>query len=82
MPLKNSTCEIVPCEVVAEAVIATVAGATNDAPAAGEVTATVGADGAVTVIITGAEVVETPLLPVALAVSEYEPAATFVQLKE
>jgi hypothetical protein len=61
---------IVPCGVVAEAVIATAAGATKDAPAAGDVNETTGADGAVTVILTGAEVVEVPLLPVAFAVNE------------
>ena len=39
--------------MVAEAVIATVAGATNEAPAAGDVSPTVGAEGAVTVMASG-----------------------------
>jgi len=66
--------------VDAEAVIATVAGATNDAPETGDVIATDGAEGAVTEIPTGAEVVDVPLLAIAFAVIVYEPAATFVQL--
>jgi len=72
---------MVPWVVLAEAVIATVAGAMNEAPVDGDVTATEGAAGAVTEIPAGAEVVDVPLLPVAFAVIAYEPAATFAQLK-
>jgi len=46
----------------------------NEAPAAGEVSATVGADGAVTVMLTGVDVVDVPLLPVAFAVGCGTPA--------
>ena len=70
-----------PCVVVAVAAIETVAGAVKLAPAAGELKATVGAAGAVTVIETGAEVVVCPFDPIAFAVIVYEPAATFVQSK-
>ena len=51
------------------------------APAAGELSVTVGAAAAVTVMETGAEVVVCPFDPIAFAVIVYEPAATFVQLK-
>jgi len=61
---------IVPCVVLTEAFIAKVAGATNEAPADGDVTATEGAAGAVTVKLTGAEMAQVPLLPVAFAVME------------
>lgn len=70
-----------PCVVDAFAVIANVPGATVLAPFAGDVRTTDGAAAALTLMETGAEVVEVPLLPIAFAVNEYEPAATLAQLK-
>jgi hypothetical protein len=71
---------MLPSLSLAAALIAIVAGAMNVAPLAGEVIATVGGRlaAAVTVTATAVDTFVVPRLSVAFAVSEYEPAGTFV----
>jgi hypothetical protein len=74
-PAKNSTRATVPFTSLADAVSVTVAGMVNVAPFAGLVSDTEGG-GFDTTMFTAVDVFVAPLLSVARAVSEYEPAAT------
>src|SRR6266571_4929970 len=77
-PWKNSTLAMLPSESAAAAVSVMVAPSVNTALLAGAVMLTVGA--ALTITLTAAEVVTTPLLSVARAVSVCVPAAALASV--
>jgi hypothetical protein len=78
VPAEKVTCVTDPSVSDAVALMTMLAGASNVAPFAGAVNATVGL--ALTLAVRAGDVVEAPPLSVATAVSEYAPAATLLHV--